>query len=440
MTWSWLYGAWLPVSHASSEFPRRIALVDCNNFYASCERVFHPAWEGRPLAVLSNNDGCIIARSDELKALKIPMGMPYFQAKPLLKKASAVVVSSNYELYGDMSARVMTLLGQYTPEMEVYSIDEAFLDLTGFAPLCLDEYARGISRYIKQCSGIPVSIGIGPTKVLAKLANRIAKKRKIPGGLFDLGGADALETVLESTEVADIWGVGRRWGQQLNQFNIFNARQLRDADTQFMRKQFSVVMERVILELRGTACLGREDVLSKQQIIASRSFGRRITAKNELGEALALHTCRAAERLRQQGSLAGAIIVTIMTGRYHPEQTCFAPSCCIKLAAPTAHSGQFIQAAQVGLKRIYRSGHSYAKAGVMLLDIVSAASVQQDIFNDGDTSRSTALMQVVDDINQRHGKGTLRYAREGFQQRWAMQRHHKSPGYTTCWRELPSVY
>ena len=302
------------------------------------------------MAVLSNNDGCIIARSNEVKALGVPMGMPFFQAKALLKKHRVVTVSSNYALYADMSNRVMNVVSRFTPEVEIYSIDEAFLDLTGFQLATLSGYARGIAQQVKQWTGIPVGIGIGPTRVLAKIANRIVKKQKIPGGVFDIGGAENLEGILESVEVGDIWGVGRKWGQRLNAVNIFNARQLRDADMTRIRKQFSVVMQRIVLEMRGVPCLEFEDIKPKKQIIASRSFGRRVTHQQELAEALAMHTSNAAERLRKQNSLAGSIHVSIRTGRHNPRKPYYAPACTVSLPAPTADTRKLIAAALKGLQ------------------------------------------------------------------------------------------
>ena len=297
---------------------RRIALVDCNNFYASCERVFHPAWEYRPVGVLSNNDGCIIARSNELKDAGIPMGAPYFQYREMLHKMGAVVVSSNYALYGDMSARVMNTLGQFTPGLEVYSIDEAWLDLTGFDPAMLDAYGRKIVATTKQHTGIPVSMGIASTKVLAKIANRLCKKRKIPGQVFNLGSSESLDAVLAAVDVEDIWGIGRRWAEKLRGQGIRTALDLRDADPHQMRHQYNVVMQRLVMELRGVPCLGCDDIEPKKQIIASRSFGERVTDVESLLEAVSMHASRAGEKLRAQRSACSAIQVSIRTGRHNP--------------------------------------------------------------------------------------------------------------------------
>lgn len=424
---------------ASSKPPRRIALVDCNNFYCSCERVFRPAWEGRPVAVLSNNDGCIIARSNELKALGVPMGMPYFQAKELMKKENAIVVSSNYALYGDMSARVMQVLGRFTPELEIYSIDEAFLDLSGFDVATLPDYARGIVRTVKQWTGIPVGIGIGPTKVLAKIANHIAKKRQVPGGVFDLGGAGELGAVLESIPVSDIWGIGRRWGKQLEALGIRNARQLRDADAVDLRRRFSVVMQRIVLELRGIPCLSLEEIAPKKAIMASRSFGQRVTERESLEEAVALHVARAAEKLRQQGSVAGAMVVMIRTGRHNEREAWYGPSCTVQFPVPTADTGKMTAAAVQGVQRIYRAGHRYAKAGIMLLELSPASQCQPTLFAAGDSEKSIKLMQAVDQLNRTYGRGTAFLAREGVTKSWAMKRGRMTAAYTTSWDGLVGV-
>lgn len=365
-----------PVLQENFKKPRRIALVDCNNFYASCERVFHPAWNNRPVGVLSNNDGCIIARSNELKEAGIPMGAPYFKFKDELKEMGAVVVSSNYTLYGDMSGRVMHTLGQFTPDMEVYSIDEAWLNLTGFDCGMLDGYARKIVNTTHKHTGIPVSMGIAPTKVLAKMANRICKKRKIHGNVYNMGDAENLEEILGTYPVGDIWGIGRRLAIRLNEQGIYTALQLRNSDAQYMREQYSVVMQRLIMELRGIPCLDFEDIEPKKQIIASRSFGQKRTAKNELIEAVTMHATRAGEKLRAQNCAAGCLQVSIRSGKHNPHDPYYARSIMINFPVATADTGQLIGAARRGVEQIFKAGVRYAKAGVMLCDIVPADTVQ----------------------------------------------------------------
>lgn len=418
---------------------RRIALVDCNNFYASCERVFHPSWEYRPVGVLSNNDGCLVARSNELKQAGIPMGAPYFQYREQLQAMNAEIVSSNYSLYGDMSARVMTTLERFTPELEVYSIDEAWLNLTGFDLATLDAYGREIVATTKRYTGIPVSMGIGPTKVLAKIANRICKRRAIPGQVFNIGSAESLESILTTIDVGDIWGIGRRWAKKLKASGIHTAQDLRDADDEGMRNQYNVVMQRLILELRGVSCLGVEQIAPKKQIIASRSFGERVEDIDALLQAVSKHATRAAEKLRSQTSVCGAIQVSIRTGRHNPHERYFSQSALVKFPVATADTRKLIDAARRGVQQIYKQGPRYAKAGVMLLDISPANAVQSCLFHEGDSEQTTALMRVTDQLNQRYGRKTVFFASEGIRQTWAMKRSRMTQAYTTKWNEIPVV-
>ncbi|MCB1984046.1 MAG: Y-family DNA polymerase [Burkholderiales bacterium] len=424
---------------ANSSYPRRIALVDCNNFYVSCERVFHPAWNKRPVGVLSNNDGCIIARSNELKSAGIPMGAPYFKHKKQLEAMKAVVVSSNYALYGDMSARVMHTMGQYAPDIEVYSIDEAWLDLTGIRLDELDALGREISIRTYKNTGIPVSMGIGPTKTLAKIANRICKKHDIPGRIFNISSADSLDAVLAGVAVADIWGIGRRLAEKLNKQRIFTALDLRNTDAEGMRSRYSVVMQRLILELRGIACLDKEDVKPKQQIIASRSFGARVTSKYGLVEAVALHATRAGEKLRAQHSACGALQVSIRSGQHNIREPYFSNSCTIRFPTPTADTRQLITAASNGINRIFKPGIRYAKAGVMLFDIIPRSQSHKSLFDTIESTASSHLMATIDSINHQFGKHTLFFAAEGTHKMWAMKRSRMTQAFTTQWNEIPLV-
>lgn len=423
---------------ASSEPVRHIALADCNNFYVSCERVFRPDWEGRPVAVLSNNDGCIVARSWEVKALGIPMGAPYFQVRDLLRRHQAVVVSSNYALYGDLSARVMQVLGTFTPALEVYSIDEAWLDLVGLPDRGLDAFARSIVGDVRRWTGIPVSIGIAPTKVLAKVANRIAKQQKLPGAVFNLGSADHLDDILASVSVGKLWGVGPRWRERLATLGIHTARQLRDADPTLIRRRFNVVLERIVWELRGVSCLKREDVSPKQQIIASRTFGRLVEDREELLAAVACHAARAGEKLRAQGSVCAAVQVLVRLHASAPDPRSN-HACTVIFPAPTADSTRLIAAAGKGVRQLYRSGCRYAKAGIVLLDLAPAAQMQLGLFDTGDSEHRRRLMQTVDDINTRLGRGTIMFGRQGLVRPWATRAGHRTPAYTTRWTELPQV-
>lgn len=423
----------------SNQPPRRIGLVDCNNFYASCERVFKPQWANVPLGVLSNNDGCLVARSAELKKAGIPMGAPYFKWRDKLDALGAVVVSSNYALYGDMSHRVMSVLGEFTPELEIYSIDEAWLNLTGFDTAELDAYGRQVVSKTQQYTGIPVSMGIAPTKVLAKIANRICKQRQIPGQVFNLGSADTLDEVLAMIPVEDIWGIGRRWAKRLQQQHIQTAKDLKEADPSAMRQRYNVVMERIVRELRGIPCLEFEDIAPRKTIQVSRSFGSKVTTKTDLLEAVAAYASRAAVKLRQQRSVCAALQVSIRSSRFHPTEPSYAQATTIAFPVATADTRQLIAAATTGIEQIYQPGIRYAKAGIMLLDIAPAAITQQHLFAVGDSEKSARLMATLDQLNQTFGPKTLFFAREGMQQAWSMKRGHITPSYTTRWSDIPMV-
>ncbi len=367
------------------------------------------------------------------------MGAPYFQIRDQLEEMQAVIVSSNYTLYGDISARVMDVLGQFTPEFEVYSIDEAWLDLSGFKHLSLDAYARNIAETTYRRTGIPVSIGIAPTKVLAKIANRICKKRKLPGQVFNLGSADALDAVLETIEVQDIWGIGRRLSKKLRATGIFTAKQLRDANPDLMRRQYSVVMQRLILELRGIPCIGLEDIQPKKQIISSRSFGERVEELEPLLQSVAMHASKAGEKLRSQHSVCSAIQVSIRTGRHNPNEDYYGQSALAKFAVPTADTRKLINAAGQVLRRIYRKGPRYAKAGVMLLEISEDTVMQGHLFQKRDSEKAVMLMKTVDQLNHLYGRKAIFFASEGCKKQWAMKRQRCTPAYTTQWKDVPVV-
>lgn len=392
--------------------PPVLALVDANNFYVSCERAFAPSLEGQPVVVLSNNDGCVVARSEEVKALGVAMGAPVHEIRELIRRHRVRVFSSNYALYGDLSARLMDALGRFAPRVEVYSIDEAFLDWTGFAEDRLIECAQEMVGTVRRWLGLPVSVGIAPTKVLAKIANRIAKKQKMPGGVVALLDADRQTEALADLRTADLWGIAGRWSARLEALGIDTALRLRDADPPLLRSTFGVVMERIARELRGVPCLALEEVAPpKQQIVASRSFGKPVTALEELKQAVAFHVARAAVRLRRQGSEARGLQVFIATNPFVPDDPQHHGACTVELPAPTADTRALIGRAMRGLSAIYREGHRYKKAGVMLLPLSPADRRQ----------------------------GTLRFGTEGFRQPWAMRQAHRSPAYTTRWEEVPWV-
>ena len=419
------------------------ALLDCNNFYASCERVFDPSLEGRPVVVLSNNDGCVIARSNEAKALGIPMGAALFEVRPLLQRHDIRVFSSNYALYGDMSGRVMGLLGEFTPDVEVYSIDEAFLDLGGFRHLDLDAYGRHIHAKIRQWTGIPVSIGLGPSKTLAKLANRIAKKDPALGGVFDLTTAPDRRAVLAGVAVGDVWGIGRRWAALLKRHGIETAGDLHDAEDGWVRKRLGLVGLRTVLELRGIACHDMEtQTPDKKSTVVSRSFSRALHTLDELRRAIAAFAERAAEKMRRGGLVGGSVSIFVRTSRFRAEESQYRNSATVLLPAPSDHTRDITRAAVHGLERIYRPGLRYKQAGIMIPDLTPKAALHPDLFiphRPDDQGRAKALMQAFDAINREHGRGAIRFAATGVRQAWRMNQNHRSPRYTTRWNDLPRV-
>lgn len=421
------------------------ALIDCNTFYCSCERVFRPDLEGRPVVVLSNNDGCCIAMSREAKALGITMGTPYFQAKELIEREHIAVFSSNYELYGDLSRRVMTVLGMFSPIQEVYSIDECFLDVSGFPDL--DGYARRIKATVQQWTGIPVSVGVGPTKTLAKAANRLAKDHAESGGVWVLDEPDGWSSALSRVEVNDVWGVGRRWTARLNACGIHTADDLRRADPPWIARTFNVVLERTVRELNGQPCIPLElQPQPKQQIVVSRSFGRKVTDIADLRESIITHVTRAGEKLRREGLMVRVLRVFAHTNSFTEQDPQYYGSSTLTLPYPTQDTRMLAEYAEAGLNRLYKQGYRYQKAGVMLLELVPPGVSQPDLFADvpqvTDTLRSRCLMDTLDRINRRMGRGTVFLAGQGVKQKrrpWLLRREMQSPRYTTHWNELAKV-
>ncbi|MBM6550368.1 translesion error-prone DNA polymerase V subunit UmuC [Marinomonas ostreistagni] len=417
------------------------ALVDCNNFYASCERVFRPDLRDRPVVVLSNNDGCIIARSKEAKALGIKMGAPFFQVREQLAEQGVVCFSSNYALYADMSSRVMGILEQEAPRVEIYSIDEAFLDLSGIEGCCdLTEFGRQVKAKVDQCTGITVGIGIAPTKTLAKLANHAAKRYPATGSVVNLMDSARQRRLMALVDVAEVWGVGRRLVKKLNQRGIFTALDLADANPKMLRSEYSVVLERTIQELNGWSCLALEQVPpTKQQIVASRSFGERITDQASLRQAITMHISRAGEKLRAEQQLAKVLQVFIRTGAFNEHDPYYANALSCELPTPTDDTRVLQKAADELLSKLYRAGYRYAKAGVMLTDFYQYNTLQADLFYDASShAKAQTLMGVMDQINQ-SGRGQLYLAAQGHEQHWAMKRERLSPAYTTDWQSLPLV-
>lgn len=419
---------------------KTFALVDCNSFYASCEKLFRPDLKDKPVVVLSNNDGCIVARSAEAKALGLKMATPRFKVDNLLKQHNVAVFSSNYALYADISERVMTTLEALAPSIEVYSIDEAFLDLQGLAFVdSLNDYGQTIRQRVQKHTGIAVGVGIAPTKTLAKLANHAAKAYPATQGVVDLMDPLRQRRLLSITDVGEVWGVGRKVKARLNQMGISTALELANADLQMIRQRFNVVLEQTVRELNGESCLALESVApKKQQIVCSRSFGQRVSTLSAMRSAISSYAVRAAEKLRGEGQCCQHLTVFIRTSPFATERPQYANSRSIKLPMATNDSRHLNQYAQQLLESIWADGYEYAKAGVMLADFMPAAVGQSDIFIDADREKRQRLMQTMDRINQRTG-GKLKLASEQQQTGWQMARKHLSPAYTTSWDDLPKV-
>lgn len=416
------------------------ALVDMNSFYASCETAFRPDLVGKPIVVLSNNDGCVIARSAEAKRLGIKMGAPWFQLKAAQFPEPVIAFSSNYELYGDMSHRVMTTLEEMCPRVEVYSIDEAFCDLTGVRN-CRDlaDFGREIRDTIRRNTRIWCGVGISQTKTLAKLANRAAKMWPQTGGVVDLSNVERQRRLMDLMPVDEVWGVGGRIAKKLKAMGIENALQLADSDIRFIRKHFSVVLERTVRELRGESCLELEEFAPvKQEIVCSRSFGERITDYEEMRQAICSYAARAAEKLRGEHQFCRYISTSVKTSP-HSGEPYYGNSAAIQLMTPTQDTREIIAAAIRCLEVVWRDGHRYQKAGIMLGDFYSQNVAQLDLFDvNAPRPGSEALMALMDRLNQQ-GRGTLYFAGQGIQQGWQMKREMLSPRYTTRWSDLPTV-
>ncbi len=414
-----------------------IALVDCNNFYVSCERVFAPRLEHRPVIVLSNNDGCVVSRSNEAKALGIGMAVPEFTVRKIIQQNDVQVLSSNYALYADMSQRVMEVLEHFCPDLERYSIDEAFLSLDGFRSKNVLDYAQMIRTTVKQWTGIPVSIGIAETKTLAKVAGRIAKRGN---GVFDLSCLDHAPQ-LASIPVGDVWGIGPAHARFLHQHGITTALQLRGADNQFIRKHMGIVGLRLVMELRGVPCLELEECPApKKGITCSRAFSRMLTSLDDLEEAISSYTTRAAEKLRAEHQAVTRLTVFLRTNEFrdvpqHNEST------TIRLPVATDATPHLVRSALTGLRKIYQTGFEYRKAGVLLTELVPTDQIQADLFiqDPEDRRRAKNLMKALDSLNERFGSGTLSYASSGIERTWTTKFQKRSPAYTTDWGQLPVV-
>ena len=423
----------------------QFALVDVNNFYVSCERVFDPKLHNVPMVVLSNNDGCAVARSAEVKALGVKMGTPWFKMQDLARQHGILAYSSNYTLYGDMSNRVATILREFSPDIEVYSVDESFLRIETVAHVYGGAVAMGhqMRSRIMQWTGLPVCSGCGPTKTLAKLANHLAKKNPEFNGVCDLHTLTRRERLqwMSQIEVGEVWGVGRRIGTRLQDMGVHTVLDLRNASPKGMRAHFGVVLERTCNELRGIPCLDLADIAPpKQQIISSRSFGTPVESIGELGEAVATYVACAAEKLRRQGSAAGAVHVFVQTNPFKASDQQYSAGRLMPMSDPSDDTLELTQAAMLGLTAIFRHGYKYKKAGIMLTLISDKSKRQESLFDDlVARQKSKRLMAAMDAVNDVYGRDTVRSAASGTKKRWVMRSENRSPRYTTRWDELPYV-
>jgi DNA polymerase V len=415
---------------------RVFALVDCNNFYVSCERVFNPKLAGRPVVVLSNNDGCVISRSEEAKAIGVKMGAPLFRAQALLDAHAAVVFSSNYALYGDMSRRIAETLETFTPDIELYSIDEAFLTLDNRGAEALGDTGREMRRRVERWTGIPVCVGIAATKTLAKIGVEIAKRSGKAQGVVNLSESAYLEHALARVKVEKVWGVGANYARRLKGCGIKTALDLRDADARIWRRRTSVVLERIILELRGVSCLPLELCPPpRRSLTVSRSFASPVESLAELREAVACYATRAGEKLRRRRLVAAALVVFLGTNRFAAEPL-HAPSATLTFPCPTSYTADLIRHAHRALEKIYTPGYRFKKAGVMLVGLAPAPPVQQSLFVSNE--RADRLMIALDRINARMGERVVGYGALGLKRRgrWQTACERRSPRFTTRWDEL----
>ena len=413
------------------------ALVDCNSCYASCEQIFRPELRGKPVVVLSNNDGFIVARSKEAKLLGLGDLQPFFKVEHILKQHDVAIFSSNYPLYGDISNRVMTTLKAFSPEVEVYSIDEMFLNFDGM-PWDLKEYGQQIKHKLWQDIRMPVGVGIGPSKTLSKLASRAAKTIAKCNGVCVLDEPHKWQWLQKRLPVIQVWGVGKRLAKRLERFDIHTVYDLAQADAKTLRREVSVNLERTINELNGIACYPLEEQPpAKKQIYCTRSFGKKLTELLPIKQAVAVYASRAAEKLRAQNSLVQSIQVFLNTSPF--ESGYVSRSIVCQTPFPTNDSREIVSAALQGLASIYKPGHRYLKAGVGLLDVCDRSFNQYDLFHQGQSNRSDKVMRVLDNTNLKHGRNALFIGSEGVVQKWAMRQQYKSPAYTTQWSDIPVV-
>ncbi len=422
---------------SSIQYTKKIALIDCNSFYVSCERLFNPKIRKKPVVVLSNNDGCIISRSTEAKALGIKMGEPYFKAKDIIVKNKVEVFSSNYSLYGDLSRRVMRTLKRFNSAIEVYSIDEAFLDLSNFSDNEVESVGREIRETVLKWTGIPTSIGIAKTKTLSKVANHIAKKKK--SGVTSLIGIENIDPILEKVEINDVWGVGRQLTKFYHKNGIYNAKQLKNKSNTWIKKNSNVLGSRTAMELRGVPCIDLETTQTKRKsCVVSRSFGQRIEKYQELKEAVANYCLNASEKIRSESLIAKSITVFVRTSPFQSRFGYYSNSKTIDFAISTNNSIEIVKTALVALDSIFKNGYRYQKAGVMLTGL-SNEDGSKNLFSSEKDEKIKGLMKSIDNTNYRYGRSTLSLASAGVQKRWNMRREHSSKIDTADFYLLPTI-
>ena len=422
---------------SSIQYTKKIALIDCNSFYVSCERLFNPKIRKKPVVVLSNNDGCIISRSTEAKALGIKMGEPYFKAKDIIIKNKVEVFSSNYSLYGDLSRRVMRTLKRFNSAIEVYSIDEAFLDLSNFADSEVEKVGKEIRETVLKWTGIPTSIGIAKTKTLSKVANHIAKKKE--SGVTSLIGIENIDPILEKVEINDVWGVGRQLTKFYHKNGIYNAKQLKNKSNTWVKKNSNVLGSRTAMELRGIPCIDIETTQSKRKsCVVSRSFGQRIEKYQELKEAVANYCLNASEKIRSESLIAKSITVFVRTSPFQSRFGYYSNSKTIDFAISTNNSIEIVKTALVALDSIFKNGYRYQKAGVMLTGL-SNEDGSKNLFYSEKDEKIKGLMKSIDNTNYRYGRSTLSLASAGVQKRWNMRREHSSKIDTADFYLLPTI-
>jgi DNA polymerase V len=419
-----------------------IALLDANNFFVSCERVFRPDLMNKPVAVLSNNDGCLISRSNEVKALGVPMGAPYFKYKEILTDHNVAIFSSHFTLYGDLSGRMMNLIESLVPRIEVYSIDEAFIDLSGIKDI--EKLCNHIRTTVWRSLGIPTSIGIAKTKTLAKVANYYAKRVPAFKAVCYLDSSERTDLALKKLPVGEIWGIGRQISKKLESQGVTTAFDLKQVDPRCMRQQFTVVGERIVRELNGVSCLVLEDVAElKKSTQVTRSFGKEIANYQELKSAIATYATRLGEKLRSQGLVTQNVSVFIRTNKHRPTDAQYSNSATVVLQTPVNDDISLIRAASIGLQQIYKNGYAYSKAGIMAHELaLKEKSFQLDLFSkkEEESSQSPALWEALDELNKRYGRGTLFSAACGISLSWKDKKNLLSPSYTTRWDQLAYAF